>query len=239
MSQQSLFPSHHPLNSSLTFCFNMLTLRRKYNHRFSGGEAGFSTWTREFVEEMIANASKDHLQGGYGFEPSHDMRSGMHAMNLKGKIVLVIGSVMPWAEAIALEAGAREVHTLEYGRIHCTHPKIKTMTPWEARARVLNGTMIKYDAIISYSSVEHSGLGRYGDALNPWGDMQSIARAWCITKPGGQMLLGVMECPTEDRIDFNLHRCYHSALYTQLTANWEQLDRFGKTGQPPYLYRRA
>ena len=31
-----------------------------------------------------------------------------------------------------------------------------------------------YDVIISYSSLEHSGLGRYGDYLNPNGDLETM-----------------------------------------------------------------
>jgi len=61
-----------------------------------------------------------------------------------------------------------------------------------------------YDAILSFSSLEHSGLGRYGDELNPWGDRQGVARAWCMTKPGGKLALGVEA--GDDTIAFNAHR---------------------------------
>jgi hypothetical protein len=63
----------------------------------------------------------------------------------------------------------------------------------------------RFDAVATFSSVEHSGLGRYGDALNPWGDRQAVARAWCMTKPKGWLALGV---PFEesDAIEYNAHR---------------------------------
>jgi hypothetical protein len=49
-----------------------------------------------------------------------------------------------------------------------------------------------FDAVVSHSSLEHSGLGRYGDPLNPWGDLVTMARAWCVAKPNeGKLLLGV------------------------------------------------
>jgi hypothetical protein len=41
----------------------------------------------------------------------------------------MIGSEDPWVEACVLEAGAKEIVTLEYGEIISKHPKIKTMTP--------------------------------------------------------------------------------------------------------------
>ena len=39
-------------------------------------------------------------------------------------------------------------------------------------------------------AIEHSGLGRYGEALNPWGDLITMAKAWCLTKQGGKFLIG-------------------------------------------------
>ena len=47
-----------------------------------------------------------------------------------------------------------------------------------------------FDAVVSFSSIEHSGLGRYGEALNPWGDLITMAKAWCLTKLGGKFLIG-------------------------------------------------
>ena len=47
---------------------------------------------------------------------------------------------------------------------------------WKSSEQNLN-----FDAVVSFSSIEHSGLGRYGDALNPWGDLIASAQAWYIT----------------------------------------------------------
>jgi hypothetical protein len=55
----------------------------------------------------------------------------------------------------------------------------------------LDGTLPVFDAMVTFSSVEHSGLGRYGDQLNPWGDLITMAKAWCVVKPGGLALVGV------------------------------------------------
>jgi hypothetical protein len=196
--------------------------------RYSGGDAHVSEWMEADIEQQVESARRGSLHGTYGAESTNELRLGLKRMNLKGKYVLVIGSERPWVEACALEAGAAQVWTLEYGKIYSSHPKLKTMTPSEAREMYIKGTLPTFDAVLTYSSVEHSGLGRYGDALNPWGDMQAIARAWCVTKPGGQMLLGVPECKSADRIEFNRHRCYYKASYTQLTANWKQEYR-GRT----------
>jgi hypothetical protein len=219
----------------------MVEVRRKghYKQRYSGGNAKESQWTEAEVEKQVALARKGELAGTYGRGDTNAVREAIKRMHLAGKRVMVIGSERPWLEACALEADAEEVWTLEYGRIESTHPKIKTVTPDEARELFRNGELPTFDAILTYSSVEHSGLGRYGDALNPWGDMQAIARAWCVTKPGGQLMLGVMECGSNDAIDYNLHRCYKKISYTHLTANWKQEYRGKNALQVPMVFRKV
>lgn len=212
----------------------------RYAERFLG--SNHPQWTEALVEQMVVQARAGTLHGTYGPIETNSLRESLKEIDLKGKRVLVIGSAGAWVEACALEAGAGEVWTLEYGKIDSTHPKVFTMTPEDARLKYIAGTLPKFDAVVTYSSVEHSGLGRFGDALNPWGDMQAIARAWCITKPGGLLVLAVIECgPTDkDSIQFNMHRCYRNYAYTHLTANWEQIYRGPThTGQPVQIFRRA
>ena len=43
--------------------------------------------------------------------------------------------------------------------------KILVMTHKELKEKFLNGTVTKFDLVISYSSLEHSGLGRYINRL--------------------------------------------------------------------------
>merc|ERR1712039_683597 len=108
-----------------------------------------------------------------------------------------------------LAVGARHVTTIEYGTIVSQHPNVSTMTPAQVTEKFLNssGAEPKFDLAVTFSSIEHSGLGRYGDTLNPWGDLQAMAKAWCITKDNGPMFAGV---PTgdSDLLQFNAHRNY-------------------------------
>ena len=148
---------------------------------------------------------------------------------------LVIGSENPWVEACVLQAGARHVTTLEYGNINSTHPQVSTMTPEAMRER-FGELMNHFDIVVSFSSLEHSGLGRYGDALNPWGDKQAVARAWCLTKPGGRLLIAVM--PGGDGLTFNLHRTYGPLQLSHLLANWEQVWRAPGGSQVVHVLRK-
>ena len=121
-------------------------------------------------------------------------------------------------EAICLFLGAKQVTTLEYGTIHSEHPQITTETPDTFRAKYLNGTLEQFDGVVTHSSLEHSGLGRYGDALNPWGDILAIARAWCVTKPKAWIWMGV---PTgQDRI------------FPIVMTNWKTITTTGMHKEP-------
>jgi hypothetical protein len=63
-----------------------------------------------------------------------------------------------------------------------------------------------FDFVVSFSSIEHSGLGRYGDPLDPIGDIREIEKILCWLKPGGLLFLGI---PIgKDHIVFNLHKFY-------------------------------
>ena len=65
------------------------------------------------------------------------------------------------------------------------------------------------DAIASLSSlhvVEHVGLGRYGDPLNPEGSRQALRELARVLAPGGRLYLSV---PVgRERVCFNAHRVF-------------------------------
>ncbi len=65
------------------------------------------------------------------------------------------------------------------------------------------------DSIASLScmhTIEHIGLGRYGDALDPLGDIKAMKELIRVLKPGGDLLIVV---PVgKPRIEFNAHRIY-------------------------------
>ena len=218
---------------------NRLTIEHAYyDQPYLGRKALTPVWTKIHVEGYISDARKGNLHRNYGLGETNALRDGLtHATGIKGGRVLVIGSESPWAEACVLEAGAYEVVTLEYGRIISEHPKIKTMVPYDFRMSFLNNTLGEFDAIVTFSSVEHSGLGRYGDALNPWGDIIAIARAWCVVKKGGSLTIGVPYNHTHDSLSFNAHRVYGKIRYPYLTTNWKQIYR-GKGIQRVFVFQK-
>ena len=55
-------------------------------------------------------------------------------------------------------------------------------------------------------TIEHIGLGRYGDEIDPEGDIKSINELKRVLKPGGDLLF-VTPVGTP-KIEFNAHRIY-------------------------------
>jgi len=203
--------------------------------RYSGAQAMTSRWTPEMLDNAMAEAANGTLEGTYGvgatMEVSNILQQQQSAID--GKHLFVIGSEKPWLEALLLFHGAQKVTTIEYGAINSSDPRVSTMTPDEVRQIWLesNGTQPRFDGGATFSSIEHSGLGRYGDLLNPWGDLQAMAKAWCITKPSGPMFVGVPKS-THDHVHWNAHRVYGPRRYPQLMANWQLLGTGSQTVYP-------
>ncbi len=67
--------------------------------------------------------------------------------------------------------------------------------------------------------VEHIGLGRYGDPLDPDGDLKAIAELKRVLAPKGDLLFAI---PVgRPRIMFNAHRIYS---YSQIRSYFADLD---------------
>jgi hypothetical protein len=173
-------------------------------------------WTNGTILRYKDALARRVLSGTYGAGPTNAFADILKQVNLTGLHVMVIGSAKPWAEVAALAAGARLVITLEYGKIVSEWPQIRTLTPSEFNEHYRNGTLPKIDIAISYSSLEHSGLGRYGDGINPWGDVITSAKIRCVVPA---ILFGVPSGP-KDILHYNAHREYGPNRWPLLLTNW-------------------
>lgn len=87
-----------------------------------------------------------------------------------------------------------------------------------------NLTNLKFDensieCLSCMHTVEHIGLGRYGDELDANGDIKAINELKRVVKPGGYLIFVVpMGKP---RIQFNAHRIYS---YEQIISNFSGFD---------------
>jgi SAM-dependent methyltransferase len=146
---------------------------------------------------------------------------------MKGGTIAVIGSASPWVEALALVIGAQDVVTLEYNNLTYDHPKISTIAGRQLDEfyHCKSSNQQRFDLVISMSSVDHDGLGRYGDPLRADGDLLAMKRMGQILKPGGFLILSVPVGP--DVIVFNLHRRYGERRLAALLEDWRVAGRLG------------
>jgi hypothetical protein len=134
------------------------------------------------------------------------------AQDFRGKRILVLGSSRPWLELFILKSGALEVLTVEYREIKWNISKDiscqwSSMTYNNLCQSILHSKLCpEIDTVISYSSIEHSGLGRYGDPISPDGDLETLANIRKFVSSSASYFIAV---PVgDDAILFNRHRVY-------------------------------
>lgn len=90
-----------------------------------------------------------------------------------------------------------------------------------APANLLN-LPFESNSIVSLScmhTVEHVGLGRYGDEVSPEGDLQATSELSRVVTPGGNLLFVV---PIgRPRIQFNAHRVYSHDMVIAMFPDFE------------------
>lgn len=145
----------------------------------------------------------------------------------KNPRIMVGGSISPWIESIVLAVtGVPKVWVADYqpiemigeDRIEC----IQMETLQKKKPDEL------FDIIVSFSSIEHDGLGRYGDPINPDGDFAAVAEFWTLLNPGGLLMLAVphLEHPAIKNgfVMGNLHRQYSRERLQAISKGFQVIE---------------
>ena len=178
-------------------------------------------WTEQYLNSFIDRFtpykinSNTHGPEDYG-GASLMILNAVSKFNIMNKKVAVIGSISPWIEAILINFN-NVVTTVEYNVpiIHST--KLNAVSYWDFKK-----ADIKYDCIVTYSSVEHSGLGRHGDPLNPEGDLEAMVDIYNSLVDSGILIWGA---PVgHDALVWNVHRIYGKIRLPLMFANFEELE---------------
>ena len=140
---------------------------------------------------------------------------------INNKNIAVIGSQSPWLECICLNCGANNVVTVEYNVPIVNYPKLKAISYYKD----FKNSNIKYDIILSFSSIEHSGLGRYGDELNPNGDIETMNDIYDNLNDNGLLYLGIPVGP--DALAWNANRIYGNIRLPILINKFEVVEWIG------------
>jgi SAM-dependent methyltransferase len=105
---------------------------------------------------------------------------------------------------VAHVAVFREIEIID---IRHQESKVKNIIFKQADLMQLPYEMVDYcDSVSALHSLEHFGLGRYGDPIDYYGHLKGINNIYKILKPGGKFYFSVPVGP--QRIEFNAQRVF-------------------------------
>jgi Caenorhabditis protein of unknown function, DUF268 len=138
-------------------------------------------------------------------------------------VIGVWSSISPWVELGLLDWKAERVLTVDYNPPIITAttntPEIITSVSVDTVGSLGPGT---FDMIVSFSGIEHDGLGRYGDPIHPHGDVRAMRDFYYHLRPGGMLFLAVPTCGQDDVV-FPWHRMYGPVRLPRLLTGFELL----------------
>lgn len=180
--------------------------------------AGELVFSQAQVAELTAKAER--RETNYYKETDNYLYAALEEFPIRGLDCVVMGTQVPWYEAIALVFGASSVTTIEYCRARSEDARLRFLTPddYDRAPR-------RFDCAFAISSFEHDGLGRYGDPLNPAGDFAAMQKMKQIVTPGGLLYLAVPVAM--DKLVWNAHRIYGRIRLPMLLQGWTVLAAIG------------
>lgn len=152
---------------------------------------------------------------------AHLLVNAFERHNISNQRVGVLGSETPWIESILLGMN-NTITTIEYNLPRCDNDEFEFCSYWDFDSDL---DIPHFDTIISFSSTEHSGLGRYGDPLDPWGDIRAMAAIHKRLKPGGTLVWGGPVGP--DALVWNAHRIYGPLRLPLLFHGFTEIGWYG------------
>jgi len=191
-------------------------LPRLFKSSFTPGK-----WSEEYIGQLTRtpsdpedypNALEDIL---LAFESIKNNWPDKKPDNLR---VLVIGSISPWIECFLLHLGVRHVFTTDVEPIQIKSSQITFIN-------ISDKLCGKFDLIVSYSTIEHIGLGRYGDPIDPDGDLKEMAKIRSMLVKDGFLMLGVPVAQTYI-LDVPWHRIYGPKRLEELVHGFKVLGSF-------------
>tara|TARA_B110000971_G_C20025056_1_gene508332 strand:- start:2129 stop:2899 length:771 start_codon:yes stop_codon:yes gene_type:complete len=190
-------------------------------------------WTNNYINSFLRRYTVENIKNSregkspYGHEVCINLLTSFEESNIKNKNVAVIGSTSPWIEAILINMN-NKVTTVEYNIPECNLDIIKCRDYFN----YFQKNKETFDAIVSFSSIEHSGLGRYGDPLDPDGDIKTMNSIYDNLVDKGILIWGA---PVgKDALTWNAHRVYGPIRLPLVLKKFEEINWYGKTKE--YLF---
>jgi SAM-dependent methyltransferase len=194
----------HPLNRWLErFGFNVVRTRgvprefvRKYERDIAVLRAQPADWA---IERWLLYDAGDHPQNFTDHECTFAARWVAREQPAR---LLDIGSYRWFVLGLL---ASRPVTSLD---VRERSPALPTETVITGDAKRLPLPDASFDMVTSLCTIEHFGLGRYGDEFDPGADFTAIAEMRRVLRPGGCLVLSTSVTRGTPTIVFNAHRIY-------------------------------
>jgi len=168
----------------------------------------------------IRKAINAAIEGRVGWYPQTDkwLYGWLSNNSVQEKVVAVVGSDLPWYEAILLSRGAKFVVGVS---------EFETVSEDE---RIIYKPIDKIkdeciDVVLSVGWINQYGLGRWGERLDANGDIKMMKSVKRICKDGGLFILGVPS--GDDMIVWNKGRVYGKERTKMLVEGWSLQETIG------------
>jgi len=184
----------------------------------------FLNWTDSFIrtylkDNTISNILNDKGHSPYGKNACKLLLNAFQEYDITNKEVAVVGSTTPWLEAILLNLG-NKVTTVEFSVPITTFDNLSCVD-----AGTFGETPGKYDCIVSYSTIQHCGLGCFGDPLDPEGDVKLMEDIHKNLSENGILILGF---PVgKDALVWNAQRIYGEIRLPIIFEKFRELKWLG------------
>lgn len=218
-----------------------ITIEYEYNftHPFSGymnhTKGKDFTWSKEYIKSFCdklniedIKKNKYNMNTPYGAIALEGLIKAFDKYKITNKRVAVVGSETPWIEAVLINLN-NKVTTVDYNVPKTNFDNLSIIDIDE-----FYNLREEFDCIVTYSSIEHSGLGRYGDLLDPNADIKSMNNIHKALKPSGLCIWGA---PVRtDAVVWNAHRVYGAKRLPLLFQGFSEEDWFMYTKEELYAY---
>ena len=185
-------------------------------------------WTQNYIHSFVTKYTIENIKYGnegpspYGHEVCMNLLKSFEDYNIKNKKVAVVGSTSPWIEAILINL-QNEVTTIEYNVPNTNFDNLQCKDYFN----YFKKNTETFDAVVTFSSVEHSGLGRYGDPLNPNEDINTMDSIYNNLLDNGLLIWGA---PVgKDALSWNAHRVYGPIRLPLMFNKFEELKWYGRS----------
>lgn len=181
-------------------------------------------WSATLVEHLISLASKNGRISPMDYPYAAELHyAALRDFPITARDVFVAGSISPWVEAICISRGAARVVTVDYNLPNTTSQRL-TLKSMSALRGATATDVERFDAIFSFSSIEHDGLGRYGDPVNPLGDVAAMGEFALLLRPSGLLYLGLPIARSGAANGGT--RYYDSERFKRLSAGWDHIATY-------------